>query len=446
MPNSKFMPGRRRKTKRPMRRSRKRKSGTHSKAYRRSGVKLGKPKVKRSSGRFKKRVSAIHLADTRRFGPTRMSQESIGALVNALNPCSACFADSIGTARALQQQQGWISMFAHTAGQLNAYHSWNPTFTTTAIPSFATMQLQTLLEANKHTLYLQNFSLNHPVCIEAYLCKPRSYISALEMPTSSVQIQAGAITGPRGADISRDHFNWMNLAYSQNSVANPVGFNPNTMEVPVGETIDKTATKYPGAPTGWNAAALTADAMLVPGISPFDNKHWCQKFKVLRTAKTTLGPGKRCRFTLTMQPRMLSYATMGWTVIPGATYVSPYTLFPHSRFWLIAFHACPTPWVADPLSNAAVGGKKQMTALDCPPAVLGMYHVEQFCIRMTPSHSLYPVNQRISAKQTLTTGDVALAFGHIPKIGETAIQGVGGMVATAPSTAAGSYSSITTLF
>jgi len=339
-------------------------------------------------------------------------------------------------------------MFAHTAAQLNAYSTWNPTISTTVVPTFQTMQIKTLLEANKQTLYLQNFSLNNPVCITAYLCKPRLPITTVEMPNSEVKTSAGAapLVFPKAADIATDLYSLMQSAYVQNTGTAPVGYNPNTMQVTKGEIISKTDTKYPGQPTS-STAVLGSDGMLIPGESPFNNKWFTQRFKILKTQKSTLQPGKRCRFHITMPPRQLSFAANNWVITPGGNYSSPFALFPHSRFWLIAFHACPAPYVGPgPLSAASgPGGTVALTALDCPPAVLGMYSVEQWCIRQA-SDPHYPLSQRVSAKQTISTNDTALSFGRVKHVGEQELQGYGGVVAVAPSTAAGSYSSITGLY
>jgi hypothetical protein len=402
-----------------------RKFRSRSKPYKRMGVKLGRPKIKRAKAGFKKHVSSIHLASSRRFGPTRMSLSGVSSLVNSLSPCSSAFADSVANARSAQQQQGWLVMFAHTASQLNAYHTWNPTIGTTVVPTYQTMQKSTVLEANRNTLWLQNFSLNNPVCVTAYLCKPRAHITAgsgLEMANCAVTIGAGpALVFPSAAQYAIDLFTLMQNNYSQNTHSGADGFNPNVVQS-IGSSKD-----YPGQPTS-NTAVLGSDGMLIPGESLFNNKWFCQHFKILRTTKTTLKAGKRCKLTLQMPPRVLSFSNNGWIQNASGTFVSPFGLFSHSRFWMVSFHGCPVPYLS------TTDGKGTMNSFDCPPAVLGMYSVEQWCIRQSPGQSEYAISQRVSAKQTLTADNVGVSFGRVKLVGETEQSGTGAFVHKAGST------------
>jgi len=378
-------------------------------------VRLGKPKVKRATGRFKKRVSAIHLSQARHFGPTAMSRSAVSALVSSLNPCSSAYADATGTTRSTVLRQGWLLQLAGTSAQDNAYHTWNPNIGTTVVPTFATMQIKTLLEANKHITWLQNFSLNNPCCITAYLCKPRSPVTTLEMTKSGVTISAGALVFPSAATIAEDLFNLIQNSYVQNTSASAAAINPNTLNAVGG------GTKYTGQPTS-GTPVLTADALLVPGETPFNCKWFTQRFKVLKTVKTTLKEGKRCKLTITMPPRNLSFALNQW-VYDGTNYVSPYALYPHSRFWMIGFHGCPAPFLTK------TDGTGNLVCIDAPPAVLGFYHTEQWCIRQSLANSLYPLSQRVSARPTITTGDTAVSFGRDTRVGETVNAGSGGVVA-----------------
>lgn len=403
-----------RKRRRPFRQSRKFKR--RSTPYKRLGVKLGKPKVRKASGRVKKHVSAMHLVSARRFGPTRMSPSAVSALVNSLNPCSAAYSDSTGTARSVVQQQGWITMFAHTSSQLNAYHTWNPSISTATVPAYDTMNIKTLLEANRHTLWLQNFSLNNPVCITAYLVKPRLAVTTLEMPNSGVTFAgAGPLVFPNGGTVAEDLYKLIQNAYSQNTAATAPAFNPNTLQA------GGASNKYPGVPTS-STPALTADGMLIPGETLFNNGWFVKRFKVLKTRKFTLKEGKRCKFVLAMPPRQLSFALNQW-VNNGSAYVSPYVLYPHTRFWMISFHGSPAPFISK------TDGTGSLVTIDAPPAVLGMYHTEQWCIRQGV-HSLYPLSQRVSAKPAVTTNDVAVSFGRDTRVGETVNAGSGGLIAT----------------
>lgn len=311
-------------------------------------------------------------------------------------------------------------MFAHTASQLNAYHTYNPAINTTEAPSSTTMQIKTLLEANRHTLWLQNFSLNNAVCITAYLCKPRAALTGIEMPNSVVKLTGAGVAPivfPNGGDVSEDLYKLMQAGYVQNATATMPAFNPNTLQV------QGASNKYPGAPTS-STPVLGSDGMLIPGETPFNNKWFTQRFKILRTVKTTLKEGKRCKFTMVMPPRLLSFALNQWVFdVTANKYSSPFTLFPHSRFWLIGFHGSPAPF----LSKS--DGTGNFVTIDAPPAVLGMYHTEQWCIRQG-IHGLYPISQRVSTKPAVTNGDVAVSFGRDTRVGETVNAGTGGLVST----------------
>lgn len=232
------------------------------------------------------------------------------------------------------------------------------------------------------------------------------------MPDSDVVINAGALVFPNHGLLAEDLYKHMERSFSQNTIANPIGFNPNTLQA------QASGNKYPGWPNS-QTAVMSGTGMLDPGVTPFQNKFFTQHFKVLKTRKFSMGPGARRKITLPMRPRMLSFATTGWTVTASA-YVNPFALLDHSRFWLISFHGCPAPFLTK------TDGTGLLKAIDTPRSVLGYYHVEDWCIRQAVPDS-YNVNQRVSVPPTLTS-TTAVSFGRDTRVGETVNAGTGGVV------------------
>lgn len=311
-------------------------------------------------------------------------------------------------------------MMANTASQLNAYHSWNPQMysvpgtATLYTPSFSSLNLKTLLEANKHTTWLQNMSLNNKMCITAYLVKPRKPITTVELPAGEVKFTANtSLTLPTAGSITDALLALMNNSFAQNSTGAPIGQNPNFFDAP---KSGKFTTGIPSTST----SKFSSDALFIPGETPFNSQWFVQRFKVLKTRKTVLGPGKRCKLSMTMPPRQLSWANNDW-VYGASAYQSPFVMWPHTRFWMISFHGAPAPFLTK------TDGTGNLAGVDCPPSVLGFYHVEQFCLRQSIPNTIYKTSQRISAKTDLGTS-TAVTFGHIPKISETATTGAGGKI------------------
>lgn len=278
------------------------------------------------------------------------------------------------------------------------------------------MQIKTLLESNNHTLFIQNFSLNNPVCITAYRIKPRRWITEVEMPNSDVQISGGALAFPNGGSVAEDIYKLMAQNNAQSTMASATGFNPNNLQaLAVGN-------KYPGQPT-LATPTLSSTGMLDPGYSPYLNKWLTQHFKILERRRVIVGEGKRMKLTLKMPARMLSFSNLGW-VSTASNYVNPFSLYSHSQFWLISFHGCPVPYVTK------TDGTGLLKAIETPASVIGYYHVEDWCIRQQPVSEFQQVNQRVSAPPVIA-GATSVSFGRDTRVGETVNAGTGGVVQVA---------------
>jgi len=317
-------------------------------------------------------------------------------------------------------------MLAHTAPQLLAYQTYNPNFTAAYAEAGASANTRTMLEFNKHTMHIMNFSLNNPMAVTAYLVKPRYALTTVEFPNTVASFGGGGVSITSGALAMKDIFLTAQAQANQmfpGSKANALNPN-NTQAQGAGNT-------YPGFPTASsvNIPTLTntAEGVYEPGASLFNNRWFCQRFKILKTRKFSIAPGKRAKLILDMPPRMMSPSLMGTVntqtdVTKAASYSCPYAHYPHTRMWLCSFHGTPAPYIA----KAAT----YMQAFECPSAIVGIYHVEQWCIRNQPVTTGTAQAYRVSAPQDITTGPPTgpYSFGRVTQVGETVTAGVGGTI------------------
>lgn len=281
------------------------------------------------------------------------------------------------------------------------------------------MNFRTALEFNKHTVHLMNFSLNNPMAITAYLVKPRHCITTTELASSGVTFGGGGVSISSAATIMAALFSAINNQSSEVRTAALTALNPNTTHA-IGAS-----NTFPGQPT---SATPTVDNLGIysPGESLFNQKWFTQRFKVIKVKKFCLQPGKRAQLSIQMPHRMLTPANIGTVNTTGATpgtWSNPFVMYPHSRMWLCSFHGTPAPYVSK------LDGTGVFKAFDAPASVLGMYHVEQFCIRQYPAAEYNNVAYRLTGAQDLTGALGPVSFGRVAQAGETVTAGTGGAVA-----------------
>lgn len=413
---------RKRSGRRSFKRRSKRRRGMQGATFR---TKSRAPKVR---SRVSKRSKVFHISNTRRFPTQSLALSRVAAMADTQFPCLRLWSDAVLTARCAAQCQGWFAMMAHTAPQLLAYQTYNPNFTASYAESGPSANIRTMLEFNKHTMHIMNFSLNNPLAVTAYLVKPRYALTTTEFPNTSAAFGGAGVSITSGAAAMKDIFVTAQASAFQNQPASaPNALQPNTTHA------QGAGNTYPGQPTSTTSKVptlgATSEGIYEPGATLFNNRWFCQRFKILKTKKFSIQAGKRAKLTLDMPPRILSPSLMGTVntqtdVTKAQTYVCPYSFYPHSRFWLCSFHGTPAPYIA----KAAT----YMQAFECPASIVGIYHVEQWCIRNQPN-TLPGTAQayRVSAPQDITTGPPTgpYAFGRTAWTGETATAGVGSTIA-----------------
>jgi len=309
--------------------------------------------------------------------------------------------------------------------------------TSSYFPNYASTHLRTILEFNKHTTQVMNLSLNHPMAITAYLCKPRKWLTSVEFPSSEVVFnKAGTMTLPTAGLIMKDLVQGIQANARQN---NGVAFSVTPQQPNTWEAQKLASGAYMGYPTNGASVipVITQDpatgfgtdlnGIFEAGASLFNQRWFCERFKILRVKKFALGPGKKAKLTLTMPPQVLSATTLGMVqterkLTGGETeiYKAPYVMYPHTRFWMCSFHGTPAPYTETGLNN--------LKAFDVPAAVVGMYHVEQWCVRNQPVVSGQSMAFKTSQLQNVATTDGPYSFGRVAYVGEGAAAGTGQIV------------------
>lgn len=283
-----------------------------------------------------------------------------------------------------------------------------------------------MLEYNNHVMHLMNLSLNNPMALTCYLVKPRHPITTVDLPNSTISIGGGGTSIPLAATVFKDLIDTItNQSQWQRPSATLSALNPNTTQAING------TNQFPGQPS--TSALPTTETLGItsPGESLFNQKFFVERFKVLKTRKFTLQPGKRATLSLKMPHRMISFSMLSAVNTTGAnpgTWAVPTVLPATSRMWLVSFHGTPAPYLTK------LDGTGNFTAFDCPAALLGMYHTEQWCIRQYPAGEYQQLAYRVTAAQDLTGALGPVSFGRVTKVGETVNAGSGATVANIAAT------------
>lgn len=327
-----------------------------------------KSSVKKNAGNFQ-------IARTRKFPHTTISLAALRRMMNLESPCWKFYADGLGLTFTSAQRQNWILFGGGTCNDHLLYHTYNPLVGSPFVPTVLGMTTpSTILEWERNTMYVINTSVNCPVLVTAYLVKPRMAITIQEADLAAGGNGSGSVI---------------------NGATNSAAVFESIMRLAATNVLNS----YKAAPsTGTSMQKFDWDEL---GQVPFNNRYFCQKFKVLKSKKFTMQPGRRAVFTVSGKRAQINGYKLGYYCYknegdPTPSFQQQHCMLPKdTRFWMIAYHSHLQLYTTKDTHEKVVG-------FDAPPAVLTTYHTRQFCIRIDSSQP-QPLVGRLNAVQTLGT-------------------------------------------
>lgn len=368
---------RRTRSRKPARYSKRRK--TTRKTYRKMKRTRRVPRrrmTKRKTGRkfsIKKNARNYQVSSTRRFPHTTISLASLRRMMNLESPCWKFYSDAVAYISSAAQRQNWIVFGVGDNNSRYIYHQYNPLVgATPTIDEVFMTTPQTVVEWTKNTLYMINVSLNQPLLFHAYLCKPRRNITYKELNEG---------TGGSGCDIlspsTRVYHDLFALAKCNTDATYKTNPAPSkTMQ-------------------HWRWDDL--------GETPFNNPWFCRNFKILRTKKWSIGPGRRSTITMMNGRDRINGYRLGWQYIAASATSADIAMTPkYTRFWMVAFHSQHQIFSSPDY--------KKIEAFTAPVASVLTYHTRQFCIRIDSSQP-QPLLGRLNSEQNLDGSYIPLHIG-----------------------------------
>jgi len=368
---------RRTRSRKPARYSKRRKTTrkTYKKMKKTRRVPRRRMTMRKTGRKFsiKKNARNYQVSSTRRFPHTTISLASLRRMMNLESPCWKFYSDAVAYISSAAQKQNWIFFGVGDNNSRYVYHRYNPLVgdAPTIDEVFMTTP-QTVVEWTKNTLYLINVSLNQPVLFHAYLVKPRRNITYKELNES---------TGGSGLGITSTSTRIYHALFDLAKCNTDATYKTNPAP-------SKTMQH-------WNWDDL--------GEVPFNNPWFCRNFKIIRTKKWSIGPGRRSTITMQNGRDRLNGYRLGFQFISGDATSADIAMTPkYTRMWMVAFHSQHQIFSSNDY--------KKIEAFTAPTASVLTYHTRQFCIRIDSSQP-QPLLGRLNSEQNIDPSYIPLHIG-----------------------------------